>query len=152
MLCPSTSTSAVVSSIPCLKSVQVPLRLETNRTVLLSDSQAVAIFPFASSVSRRGVFHFRMTVSKTEMKGHTSAPRSPLPCMPGLSSSHSLPPLRSGAAGSPPAQADTAYLVPSCSPSSSVSLSHWHKTQGTLHLNMTNGVIYVRETVPKAWP
>src|SRR6202008_1541622 len=42
----------------------------------------------------------------------TSAPRSPLPCTPVPSSCRSPPPLRSDAAGLPPAQVDTSCLVP----------------------------------------
>ena len=53
MLRPSTRTSAVVSSIFCLKSFHVPFRFETKRTALLSDVHASATLPFASNVRRR---------------------------------------------------------------------------------------------------
>ena len=59
MLRPSTKTSAVVSSIFCLKSFHVPFRFETKRTALLSDVHASAMLPFASNVRRRDVFSRR---------------------------------------------------------------------------------------------
>lgn len=43
----------------------------------------------------------------------------------------------SEATGSPPAPADTAYLVPSCSPHSSVSLIRWFKSSRALHFIQT---------------
>src|ERR1700739_1075472 len=54
----STRMSGVVSSMACLKSLQVPLRLETKKTALLSAVQASAKLLLASSVRRRGSFHW----------------------------------------------------------------------------------------------
>src|SRR5579859_7061285 len=60
ILGPSTRTSGLVSSIACLKSFHVPLRLEAKKTAVLSAVQAQAGFSLASSIRRRGSFHWRV--------------------------------------------------------------------------------------------
>ena len=74
------------------------------------------------------------------------------PCTPATSSSRSLPPLQSVAAGSPPALVGTAYLVPSCSPHSSVSRNHWYKTSPADQYTISTSLHACGKVLPFATP